>query len=99
MEEKEKTLSDNFSEEERMELFKSAFSNLVVSSELPVSIIYYLIKEQYDEITKLYQKHQEDLYKEIDKKQTELQKDQLKQEVGEENPDLKVETFNAKGGK
>ena len=41
MEEKEKTLSDNFSEEERMELFKSAFSNLVVSSELPVSIIYY----------------------------------------------------------
>ena len=97
MEEKEKTLSDNFSEEERMELFKSAFSNLVVSSELPVSIIYYLIKEQYDEITKLYQKHQEDLYKEIDKKQTELQKEQLKKEVQKENPDLQVETFNAEG--
>lgn len=101
MEEKdnEKTLSDSFTEEERIELFKSAFSNLVVSSELSVSIMYYLIKEQYDEITKLYQKYQEDLYAEIDKKQTELQKDQLKQEVGEENPDLKVETFNAKGGK
>ena len=83
-----------FSQEERLEIFKSKLDQIVAEANLSVPIIYYILKDYTNNVKDLYAQYQNQLYQSLNQKLEHNEEvdsyNKMEEKLKNENPDFKV---------
>lgn len=85
---------EEYSQEEKIELFKESLNQLVANADLSISVLYYVLKDYLGDVENLYEQFRtkvvEDLNKKIEQAVDSQDSDKIEEELKAESPDLKV---------
>lgn len=84
----------DYSQEEKIELFRESLNQLVANADLSISVLYYVLKDYLGDVENLYEQFRSQVIESLNKKleeQVDAQDaDKIEEELKAESPDLKV---------
>lgn len=85
---------EDYSQEEKIELFRESLNQLVANADLSISVLYYVLKDYLGDVENLYEQFRSQVIESLNKKleeQVDAQDaDKIEEELKAESPDLKV---------
>ena len=85
---------EDYSQEEKIELFRESLNQLVANTDLSISVLYYVLKDYLGDVENLYEQFRTQVVESLNKKleeQVDAQDaDRIEEELKTESPDLKV---------
>ena len=85
---------EDYSQEEKIELFRESLNQLVANADLSISVLYYVLKDYLGDVENLYEQFRSQVIESLNKKLEEQidaqDADKIEEELKAESPDLKV---------
>lgn len=89
-----------YSQEEKIELFKENLNQLVAYTDLSISVLYYVLKDYTNEVENLYEQYRSKVVESLNKKMAKdidsQDGEKIEEELKAESPEFKVSVKESK---